>query len=311
LELRNAAILICVRRRDFRQAVVLAEQTCAAGIADACSFGLLGHALSSMGRHSEAVNAYSEAFKLGPHDPYVRHLVAAGGIVPSGDRAPTEYVRAVFDGCAEQFESHILGLGYRIPGLIRAVLATHPLIARGEPVGPVLDLGCGTGLLGVALSDLPLHSLVGVDLSPGMLAVARQKCLYAALHQSELLKFLTAPAPSAAQYALMLGADVFCYFGALEELFAAAHGRLLPGGWLVCSFEELLPDAEGGVTGDNGGLWALHRQGRYAHGLGYLLQAAAEAGFKVNSWRREALRFEAGEPVAGIILVLERIRHDA
>lgn len=63
IEPRNAAILACVRRRDFRQAVRLAEDTRSAGIADACAFGLLGHALSSLGQHAEAADAYAEALK--------------------------------------------------------------------------------------------------------------------------------------------------------------------------------------------------------------------------------------------------------
>jgi predicted Zn-dependent protease len=68
-DLRNAAILVAVRRRDFASACRLAEQARMAGVADACAFGLMGHALSSLGRHAEAADAYAEALKLGPDDP--------------------------------------------------------------------------------------------------------------------------------------------------------------------------------------------------------------------------------------------------
>ena len=44
-------------------------------------------------------------------------------------RAPNarlpEYLRAVFDDHAPRFEEHLLALGYRIPGLIRAALQRH------------------------------------------------------------------------------------------------------------------------------------------------------------------------------------------
>jgi predicted TPR repeat methyltransferase len=113
---------------------------------------MMGHALSSLGRHGEAGDAYAEALKLGPDDPYVRHLVAASGIVPGAMRAPVDYLRAVFDGYADRFESHIVSLGYRIPGLIRATLLQHPTIMAGETLGPALDLGCGTGLMAVVLA---------------------------------------------------------------------------------------------------------------------------------------------------------------
>jgi predicted TPR repeat methyltransferase len=358
---RNAAMLLCVRRRDFRQVVRLAEDARRTGIADACAFGLLGHALSSLGQHVEAADAYAEALKLGPNDPYVRHLVAAAGIMPSATRAPAEYLRAVFDGYAERFEQHLISLGYRMPGLFRAVLRQHPRIAAGERVGPVLDLGCGTGLVALAIADLPVGPLTGVDIAPQMLAQAAAKGLYAELREADVMEVLgggkSKPLPPAAgeacpraldpgvearsdegegrgapafvrhaphpalradlsrhagevYYPLILAADVFCYFGALEEIFAAVHASLTPGGWLVCSVEELLPDRDGVVPGDTNGNWALQRQGRYAHSPGYIRDTATAAGFQVLRLDREAVRLEADAPVAGLLIVLQRVRHD-
>jgi predicted TPR repeat methyltransferase len=98
------------------------------------------------------------------------------------------------------------------------------------------------------------------------------------------------------------------YFGALEELLGAVHGRLEPGGWFVFSVEELLPDA-GGIRPGNGD-WALLRQGRYAHTATYLHEAACNVGFRVNALLHEVVRHEAGAPVPGLLAVLERTRHD-
>jgi predicted TPR repeat methyltransferase len=312
---RNAAILLCVRRRDFRQAARLAEQARRAGIADACSFGLLGHALSSLGRHVEAADAYAEALKLGPNDPYVRHLVAAAGIMPSATRAPVEYLRAVFDGYAERFEPHLVSLGYRIPGLFRAVLMQHPMIAAGNRVGPVLDLGCGTGLIALAIADLPVGPLIGVDIAPKMLERAAAKGLYAELREADVMDVLRdgiplPPAGEGPSYPLILAGDVFCYFGALTEVFAAVHARLAPGGWLVCTTEELLPDGDGILPGDTDGAWALLRQGRYAHSLAYVHDTAAAAGLRVLRLDRETMRYEANAAVAGFLAVLQRVQHD-
>ena len=308
-DLRAAAILLCVRQRDFSGAVRLAEAARAAGLADACVFGLQGHALSSLGRHDAAADAYREALKLGPNDPYVRHLVAAAGFLPGAGRAPQEYIRTIFDGYADRFEAHLITLGYRIPGLMRTALSEYFGVRENPPIppviGPVLDLGCGTGLLALVLADLPFGPFTGVDLSEAMLAKARGKNLYADLQQTDLVPFL---AEDTQAWRLILAADVFCYFGALEDLLAAAFARLASGGVLLFSAEELLADADGCLpvnVQDDGG-WSLGRQGRYAHSAGYLTQAARTAGFTVRSLRRETQRFEAEAPVGGFLVLLER-----
>lgn len=304
--LRNAAILVSLRRRDFITACRLADEARAAGVADACCFGMMGHALSSLGRHDEAADAYAEALKLGPTDPYVRHLVAASGIMPSATRAPIEYLRAVFDGYAERFESHLISLGYRIPGLMRAALLEHPTIAGGGRIGPALDLGCGTGLVSVALSDLPIAPLIGVDISPRMLAAAAAKQLYAELHETDLLNLLR---ENVAHWPLILAADVLIYFGALDMLLAAVHDALEPGGWFVFSVEELLPHHDGTMPGD--GRWALRWQGRYAHTAAYVAASAEAARFAIRTLRRETVRWEADTPVPGLFAVIERVRDNA
>lgn len=103
---------------------------------------------------------------------------------------------------------------------------------------------------------------------------------------------------------MILAADVLCYFGALDTLFAAAHAALTPGGWLLGSVEELLPDHDGDIPGN--GDWALQRQGRYAHSSAYLGTTAIGAGFEILRLERQTLRYEADAPVPGMLLVLQR-----
>ncbi|HTN11607.1 MAG TPA: methyltransferase domain-containing protein [Acetobacteraceae bacterium] len=291
--LRTAAIMLAMRRRDFTTAAALAETARQDGVADACVFGLRGHALSSLGRHAEAAEAYAEALKLAPEDPYVRHLVAASGVLPQALRAPAEYLQTVFDGYASRFEQHLIGLGYRVPGLIRAALLAELDLSAG-PVGPVLDLGCGTGLMAVVLSDLALRPLVGVDLSAGMLAEARAKRLYQELVQQDLETFLDAPGPA---WPVILAADVFCYFGALDGALARLAARLAPGG--LCLFSVELADGEG---------WHLGRQGRYRHAEAYIRAALAGAGLQPLRCAPEVLRHEADAAVDGLLVVARHAR---
>jgi predicted TPR repeat methyltransferase len=108
---------------------------------------------------------------------------------------------------------------------------------------------------------------------------------------------------------LIVAADVLCYFGALEQLFAQVHAALLPNGWFIFSVEEILPDHDGVVPGN--GNWALQRQGRYAHAPDYVHETACAAGFRVLRMDRPTIRHEAGAAVPGMLLALERLRHDS
>jgi predicted TPR repeat methyltransferase len=226
--------------------------------------------------------------------------VAAAGCLPGEQQAPPDYVRTLFDGYADRFEEHLISLGYRVPGLIRTALLSHPKLAGSEHIGPVLDLGCGTGLMAVVLGDLSLGPFTGVDLSPQMLAGARAKQLYAELREGEVLAELRR---DAARWPVIIAGDVLCYFGALEQVLAAVHARLFPGGWFVFSVEEL-------ASGQDDAGWALHRQGRYAHSFAYVRRAVQDAGFTIRSLEQTTLRLEAGAPVAGMIVAAERMRHD-
>ncbi|MGA3002948.1 MAG: methyltransferase domain-containing protein [Acetobacteraceae bacterium] len=298
--LRNAAILLCIRHRDTARAADLAEQARLDGVADANTFGLKGHALSSLGRHEAAALAYNEALKLAPGDAHLRHLAVAAQTRSS---APQDFVRTLFDGGADQFETHIIELGYRIPGLIRRHVMEFAALAN---TGPVLDLGCGTGLVALALSDLRLGPLTGIDVSSRMLEQAREKRLYSSLREACLPAALH---EDTTLWRLILAADVLCYFGALDEMFRAVFDRLRPGGRFIFSLEELLPDHDGGILGN--GDWAPGRLGRHAHSARYAATTAAASGFRCLTLDRETLRYEAGDPVAGLLVVLERPRDDA
>jgi SAM-dependent methyltransferase len=58
-------------------------------------------------------------------------------------------------------------------------------ILDGLPVGIALDAACGTGRHAAYLASLG-HAVIGVDISPEMLAVAREKVPAAELHEADL-----------------------------------------------------------------------------------------------------------------------------
>lgn len=302
VSMRNAVILLSVRRRDFNGALEHVERARSLGLADACTFGMKGHALSSLGQQDEASVAYHDALKLAPEDPYVRHLVAAAGLLPNAKRTPKGYIRTVFDAYADRFETHLISLSYRIPVAIRSMLKTHPKVADGRSIGPVLDLGCGTGLVALTMSDLPLGPFTGVDLSPRMLAQASAKQLYIELREEDIVDHLDIHKQ---RWPLIVAADVLCYFGDLEDLLQQIYQGLETNGWFIFSTETLLADHQGVVPGN--GSWALQRQGRYAHSEDYVCNAARAAQFQIVRLERLVLRQEAESDVQGLLLVIERI----
>ena len=74
-------------------------------------------------------------------------------------------------------------------------------IAPGERV---LDLGCGTGLSGVAFKPIA-RRLVGIDLSPKMLAKAQELAIYDALAEGDAE---APPAGAEGPFDLIVAGDV-------------------------------------------------------------------------------------------------------
>lgn len=295
-ELWRSLVMMHFRTRDFAAAEAIARAAIAAGSADACISGLLGHALSVQGRHLEALDAYHAALRAAPEDGYVRHLVAGGGLVADGGRAPREYVRALFNGYADRFDSHLVSLRYRVPGLVRRALLSWRAAGESLPEGGTLDIGCGTGLLAVAAGDLMPQPLTGIDVSPRMLERARERSLYADLIEADIMDDV--PVPDGCR-ALVVAGDVLPYFGDLRPVLARAAAWLRPGGRAVLSLER----APQGMEPSG---WRLGRAGRYAHHASHVHAAAEDAGLTLMAMVPENLRLEGDAPVEGWIVTLGR-----
>jgi len=246
--------------------------------------------LQALGRLPEAIAAYASARRLldeqGGDTGQVDFALAALGVGSTPGRAPQDYVKALFDGYAGHFDQHLTGvLDYRTPAAIDAALR-RAQVAGGDDV---LDLGCGTGLCAPLLKP-GARSLVGVDLSEGMLAKARETGLYDRLACADIVAFL---AQEEARFDLVVAADVFVYVGDLAEVFAGVARVLRPGGAFCFSTETV--EGEGFV---------LQASNRYAHAPAYLRTLAAAHGFQVASLESAVLRSENGVPINGQVAVL-------
>lgn len=279
---------------DAAGAIVLIEAALGRQQSEAALFSVLGQAHQRLGQAAAAAAAYAEAARLDPSNTYLRHLAAATG--PAGaapERASDRYVAEVFDGYASRFEAALFALGYRVPGLLLKLIEAQGFAPGGRHLGDVLDLGCGTGLMGAALHDMLGGRLVGIDLSAGMLSEARAKGVYTELRCAEITEALAA---ETTRYDAILLADVLCYFGPLPSVIQGAAARLNPGGFLVLSVE----------TGAGAPGWELQASARYRHAPAHLHAALAAAGLSLRECREETLRWENGAAVPGLVALASR-----
>ncbi len=260
----------------------------------ASAWFILAELREKLGDREGAVAAFEKARAADPQDRHGAslHLVRLGARPSMA--MPEGYVRALFDGYATRFDEALTkNLNYRAPELLfRAVEAAH---AGGRmKFGTVVDLGCGTGL--AALPFRPFSDwMVGVDLSPAMLAQARTKGIYDRLVEADVLAFLAGEAKIKARYHLVLAADVFMYFDDLAPVLTAVAQVLASPGQVAFSAEA--HDGHG-----------VHMRDtlRYAHDEAHVKAAVVAAGLKPISLDFASTRTEKGEPVPGLIVVAGR-----
>jgi len=244
--------------------------------------------LFRLGRHEDAAAVYRLMLDGDPDNATARHMLAAlsGEDVPQ--RPDERYVRTLFDRFAHSFDEVLDNLDYKAPALVGGALAIY---RKGDGAAlRALDAGCGTGLCGRHLEPLSA-TLTGIDLSPGMLGRAELTGHYDRLIEAEMVAFLQA---ADQPWDLIVSADTFCYFGALDELLGAASGALAPGGRLVFTVER-----EDGAPASG---YALRPHGRYVHTREFVTHGLAHAGLLLESLEEVVLRKERGEPVRGFLV---------
>lgn len=255
---------------------------------DGESYRRVGATLYTLGRVDDARVVYERWSALDPNSAVARHMVAACSGVDVPFRASDEFVVRTFDSFAASFDLVLDRLGYQAPSLVaKAVTA-----ALGPPAATldVLDAGAGTGLCGPLVRAFARH-LVGIDLSSGMLAKAKERAVYDALEVVELTACLRAHPES---FDLIVSADTLVYFGDLGEVLATAARSLRPGGHLVFTVERAEREPSNG--------YQINPHGRYSHGLRYLEGALGTAGLLALAVEPAHLRVENGIPVHGLVV---------
>jgi predicted TPR repeat methyltransferase len=252
----------------------------------------LGVVHRAQGETKKSLACFEHAIKIEPDNSIAIHLRdTLNGNNP--EHPPFQYIEKIFDAHAAKFEQHLIGdLDYRTPEKLVAIIKefSAPPLQKWD----VLDLGCGTGLVGAAIASATRH-LVGVDLSANMLQKARARNIYQRLEKAELLDMMRGE--SASSYDLIIAADVFVYLGKLDQVFQEAMRLLRTGGHFAFSVKSIEATAHAETNPDAPKDYQLNDTGRYAHSSAYLHRLAADIGFVSHRMVQTQARLEHGESV--------------
>ena len=223
------------------------------------------------GLEDDAKKYYQIALSLDPESETARYMVAAlsGREVTS---APKEYIEKLFDGYATVFEKSLMGsLDYSPTDFVRCT----NIDTKNKNYTRVLDLGCGTGLIGKEVySDQII--LDGVDISKKMLEKANTKKIYNRLFHNDIEQHLS---KTRLDYDLYIAADVFIYIGDLDPVFKIFSERGNSSATLAFSVEHLCE-----------GSFKLQKSGRYRHSKDYITSLCFNYGFEILKFTKGHLK---------------------
>lgn len=235
----------------------------------------------------ESAKALEALEPLKTHPAYSR-LAQQAQAIGHQQRSDAGYIRHLFDQFSADYDTRMRGqLGYAAPEILRGLAE---LIGLHLTTHEILDLGCGTGLSGAAFADMAAR-LDGIDLSPAMVAKSRARAIYTDVRVADVE---TARPEHTGVYSLVIAADTLVYLGDLDPVFAMAANALQPGGTFLFTVEKAQEDFE------------LGPKRRWRHSESYLRTAAARHGFTIAGLLDASPRTEAGTPVEGLAVALQK-----
>lgn len=242
------------------------------------------------GQAADARKTTEALLALAPDDAvYQYYNQLANGKTPT--QQPAALMLPLFEGMAEFYDVHMVrSLKYQLPKQVaEKIIARHP-----DKKINVLDLGCGTGLLGVCLGRLD-GALIGVDLSMKMIEQAARHNVYDRFHTVNLHDALRETPDGL--YQVIAALDVFIYAGDMTQAVPDAFRVLTNDGILVFSCE---------IASETGPDLVLLPAGRYAHKRSHVEALCKAAGFDTVAVEETVLRHENHQPVNGFVVTAHK-----
>lgn len=264
----------CMQSRDLRQAIFRFRFCLLLNRKHHMAMSRLAVCYYETGRIEEAIAWCRKSLALNPDQPELEYMLAAATGAPC--RAiPPNVVLNYFDERAAIYNQEYLEYRhYKGPDLM--VTALGASTAEIPVPLDLLDLGCGTGLIGAALKPYA-RRLVGVDISPRMaeLATALRTPEGAAVYDEVVIADLRTYLNDQPQpvYDLISAGLAFRYIGDFTPLAAVLPKALKTGG-LLCFTVEKHDQPDG---------YFLHPEGTFRHGEAYIRNAMQQGGFEALS----------------------------
>ena len=251
------------------------------------AFWELAYSREMSGDKDGAKRAYKSCLAHHPDHGMAAHLLAAMTGTKT-ERAPADYIRDLFDDYAESFETSLVQkLEYRTPRIIADLIIKA---SDQSSLGSVIDLGCGTGLLGEQI-EKHCENLEGIDISGKMLEKAQDKNIYRKLIKQDIIEYIS---NTDLAFDFFIAVDVFVYMGDLSEIFRLIKHRNRNEGKLVFSTEHF--PGEG---------YFLEKTGRYSHSENYIKSLCLEFGYVITHFKIQDIRKDEGRNIRGGIYILE------
>lgn len=205
-------------------------------------------------------------------------------------------IKKLFNNYADHFEDHLVNaLNYQSPQIICRMLKEAAPYACFQSV---VDLGCGTGLMGQYLkTHFKVGQLIGIDFAAEMLKIAQKKQIYDELIENNVLNFTENISKN---NDLIVMTDTLVYIKAqeLDQLFANIYQVTADNGLFGFDFEVW----EGKQD------FYLSRTGRSVYHNDYIVKKLKKFNFLPVLNLKETIRYEFGEPALGSYIIARSIK---
>lgn len=296
----NDLAILLIEEGNINEAIILFDKAAQFSPNNPLVHMHLARALSTVKRFVESEAAARRALQVDlDNSSGAIMFLAALGVEPIPDRVPDGLLHALYDARAFTWDAGTQrgGLSYEGANLVsRALIEIKPPVLLD-----ILDLGCGTGLVGILLRS-HAQCLDGVDLSEPMLNKAREKDIYDSLFCEDMIAFLL---KQHKKYDVVVSAATLIHFADLRSAFELISRSLRSKGVFIFTvFPNEKNHEEYAVDHTEG----MAQGGCYVHGKDYISRLALEVGFKVEKIVTEIHEYnDAGQPRICLLVALSKL----